>query len=96
MFLLLKVVSENRLCELISLNRSFDRENVESWSYEKKAMKSAIHCQSMARQQSAAIESKNNHSNFGAPQSPEQYAYACNHHSSARCEMTSHYAFTPL
>ena len=72
-------------------------DNVESSLKENPAMKSAISCQSMVSEatfQSPAIESRHSHLNFGAPQLPE--LYACNHHSSALCEMTYHYAFIPL
>jgi hypothetical protein len=67
MFGPLKLVSENRLCEPISIKRSSERENLESSSYEKKATKSAINCQSKVSLQSTAMESKPNDLNFGAP-----------------------------
>ena len=46
------------------------RENLESSSYEKAAMKNAIHSQSQASMQSSAIESKYNHFNCSAPEFP--------------------------
>jgi len=70
MFGLPKLVSENRLCGPNSIERSPERENLESSSYEKIATKSAINCQSKASLQSSAIESKHNLFNFGAPQFP--------------------------
>jgi len=65
-----KLVSENRLCGPYSIERSSERENLESSSYEKTATKSAINCQSKASLQFSAIESKHNHFNFSAPQFP--------------------------
>ena len=65
-----KLISENRLCEPNSIKKSSKIENLESSSYEKTAMKSAINCQSEASLQSSAIESKHNHLNFSAPQFP--------------------------
>ena len=63
-----KLVSENGLCGPNSIERSSEREYLESSSYEKTATKSAINCQSKASLQSSAIASKHNHFNFGAPQ----------------------------
>ena len=65
-----QLVFENRLCQLKSIERSSERENHESSSYEKTATKSAINCQSKASLQSSAIESKDNHFNFGTHQFP--------------------------
>jgi len=65
-----KLVSENRLWGPYSIERSSERENLESSRYEKTATKSAINCQSKASLQSSGIESKHNHFNFSAPQFP--------------------------
>jgi len=63
-----KLVSENWLRGQNSIERSSERENLESSCYEKTATKSAINCQSKASLQFSAIESKHNHFNFGVPQ----------------------------
>jgi hypothetical protein len=76
-----KLIFVNTLCGPISIERRSERENLESSSYEKTATKSAINCQSKVSLQSFAIESKQNHFNFGAPQFPEtaciQLSFLC-------------------
>ena len=62
-----KLVSENRLYGPISIEGRSQKENLESSSYEKTAMKSAINCQSKESLQFSAIEFTHNHFNFGAP-----------------------------
>jgi hypothetical protein len=62
----------------------------ETWSEEKTTSKIAINSQSNASLQSPANESYRNRLMFGAPQFP---GTACNYHSFARCQITSHYAF---
>jgi hypothetical protein len=89
-----KLVFDNRLSGQNSIERSFERENFESSSYEKIAMQSVINCQSKASMQSSAIESKHNHFNFGAPQFP---GTACMQPSFlGPPDMTSHYTLIPL
>jgi hypothetical protein len=65
-----KILSKNRLCGPISIERISESENFESSSYAMTATKSAINCQSMQSLQSSGIESKHCYFNFGAPQFP--------------------------
>ena len=90
-----QLVAEIESCEPISImSDGWKWENLECSLSEKTASKSAIYSQSKASLQSAAIQSKHNHLNLGAPQFLE--LYACNYHSPAHCKMASHHAFIPL